>query len=90
MLKRIWIWLCRERTRQTLAFLGGGLVVVVSGLWTYFHGSTNEKHPVPMVALQPVAQEPSTTVRQDARAEPGGIAINASGQASVTVSESKR
>lgn len=42
MLKRIWIWLCRERTRQTLAFLGGGLVVVVSGLWTYFHGSTDE------------------------------------------------
>ena len=90
MLKSIWFWLCRERTRQTLAFLGGGLVVVVSGLWTYFHGPTDEKHSVPMVAPQSATQEQSTTVRQDARAEPSGIAINATGQASVTVSESKR
>ena len=90
MLKRIWIWLCRERTRQTLAFLGGGLVVLVSGLWTYFHESAGEKHTVPIVAPQSAAQAQSTTAGQDARAESGGIAINAAGQARVTVRESKR
>jgi tetratricopeptide (TPR) repeat protein len=44
----IWNWLLIEENRQILSFLGGGLVVVVGGLWiayTYFRKSAKDSSP---------------------------------------------
>jgi type II secretory pathway component PulM len=90
MLKHIWAWISRERTRQTLAFLGGGLVVLVSALWTYIHEPAGEQHSVRAVAPESAMRAQTPGLEQEARAESHGIAINAGGQASVTVHESDR
>jgi hypothetical protein len=85
VLKLIWAWISRERTRKTLTFLGGGLVVLVSALWTYIQEPTGEKHTVPVVTPQSEGRAQVAIPGQEARAGSSGIAINASGQASVSV-----
>jgi hypothetical protein len=52
-----------------------GALVSVGGLtWTVWNGTT-----------QPAKSKPTTTIRQEAKADQGGMAINASGRATVLV-----
>ena len=55
----MWDWFFNEDNRQVLSWLGGGLVVVVGGLWTaypYFR-----KHP-PTLPKQPHKGQVDTAI----------------------------
>ena len=47
-MKKLWRWLSDEKHQKTVAFIGGGLVVVVGGLWQgYAHFSKLDPKPAP-------------------------------------------
>ena len=48
-LKRSWRWISVEKNQKTLAFICGGLVVAVGGIYTYFEDS--DKATVPNVSM---------------------------------------
>lgn len=50
-LNRVWRWFSVPKNQKTLAFIGGGLVVAISGIYTYFEDSNKITPPnVSMVA----------------------------------------
>lgn len=97
MLKRLWTWISRERNRQTLAWLGGAVVVIAGALWKIYTYDPPAKRPA-VVDAAPKPSEVSATQEsvnaaepaptdQSAKADHGGIAINADGNARVSVQQ---
>ena len=64
-MNRIWEFICQKRNRVVLGWLGGGLVVAVTGLWAAF---------VYFFPLQKSA-EPKAA---DVQANCGGVAVGGS------------
>jgi hypothetical protein len=55
MLNRIWQFLQDEKNQRMLTLIGGGLVVVVGGLWTafvYFFPAPEAKHGPPQKQIE--------------------------------------
>lgn len=69
MIKQLWKWLGTTSNRERLAWLGGGAVVVIGGLWTAFVYVFPAKH----------GEDGSKSVTIDARCGGVGIGGNVSG-----------
>ena len=88
MLKALWTWISKENTRSTLTWLGGAVVAIVGALWKlYTHEPAAEE---PAVVDRGARTDAPAQPTQTATADNGGIAINAEGNAHVSVDQSKQ
>lgn len=74
----VWDWLSIENNQKTLAFIGGGLVVVIAGSWQgylYFSESHKESTPIVNVSGHGIANTGSLV----ATSGQGGDAVNVVG-----------
>lgn len=84
---RLWNWLSNSKTQKTLAFVGGGLVVLVGGAWqAYLHFSDKDfdltKSPHQLTT-------PSNGIEAGrditVKADKGGIAVIANGNVTIGI-----
>jgi hypothetical protein len=82
-----WTWLGKENNRSALILIGSALAAVASAAWAiYTYERPADSRPLQTDSpAEPVPAQPV----QRAIAENGGIAINADGNASVSVHQTK-
>ena len=65
MWNKVWQFLQDEKNQRMLTLIGGGLVVVVGGLWTaYFFPAPEAKHGPPQKQIEAVTIGPDDDVEQ--------------------------
>lgn len=62
-IRRIWTWLSGSRHQKTIAFLGGGLVIVVGAAWQlYIHFYPAKSSAPPTQVIEPHVSNGGTAV----------------------------
>jgi hypothetical protein len=90
-----WKWISKRSNQKTLAWIGGAIAIVAGALWKVYTYQPPARAPSSSeVATQ--RREPAQEVRpvlaarpaQEAKAETGGVAVNAQGDAQVIIQRS--